>query len=757
MKKRTRQTMNRFRMRAIAFVIVFAMALSPSASMPMDVFAASAYQGKCGDNLTWEYDSDYQHLTISGDGDMWDWTEESLPPWNKHRFNIKSVQFNGNITSIGDLAFVWCHSVSSINIPNGVTKIGHLAFYDCGSLVYVRIPNTVISVGQQSFAHCKALSSITLPDSITSLGSSAFSECNNLSSIVISKSLSEIGNYTFKNCKNLTEVVIPNGVTNIGKSAFSGCSSLASINIPNHITVISESVFSGCSSLETVKIPNSVTTIEKAAFYGCESITTINIPDKIGIIEQSVFENCKNLKSITIPNSVNKICNSAFYQCSSLNNISIPNSITSIESMAFAYCSSLTKMDLPKNITTIEIATFYYSGLESVSIPNSVTKIEHQAFMFCSNLKSVFIPDSVKEVGSDVFANCSDLSTISIPKHPFTRNFGNTFLFCDKIKDVYYRGTVTDWENYRYSYTGDIEKNCSSAVIHFLDDDSENEDPNLTSISVKTLPNKTTYYYDLDKEVDTTGLALTATYKDGTTKEIVDGFTCFPFLFGSETGKQTVTVTYEGKKTSFEVNIIPVKSLELKKKPNKLFYGMGIDTTGVIPIDTSGMLLLATYEDGVQKEVIKNFDCVPSSITNDAFVVRGHEVTIKFGGKTVKYRIAFNGTVQAYYRSDGEIAKNSDGTYKDIPHKFYYSDRFFYYNNTTYHNDLAVMSLGMELASYSSHSTDDQYLRLYNMGNTEEGKYCERAKNIKNLYDDLGFENAKYYTINEHDKKVHKK
>ena len=39
MKKRTRQTISRFRMRAIAFVVVFSMALSAAASMPMDVFA----------------------------------------------------------------------------------------------------------------------------------------------------------------------------------------------------------------------------------------------------------------------------------------------------------------------------------------------------------------------------------------------------------------------------------------------------------------------------------------------------------------------------------------------------------------------------------------------------------------------------------------------------------------------------------------------------------------------------------------------
>ena len=71
MKKRTRQTMNRFRMRAIAFVVIFAMALSAAASMPMDVFAATS--GKCGDNLTWSLDEGTGTLTISGSGKMTDY------------------------------------------------------------------------------------------------------------------------------------------------------------------------------------------------------------------------------------------------------------------------------------------------------------------------------------------------------------------------------------------------------------------------------------------------------------------------------------------------------------------------------------------------------------------------------------------------------------------------------------------------------------------------------------------------------------
>ncbi len=53
-----------------------------------------------------------------------DVTEAAIPD------TIESVA----VTSIGDSAFFWCTSLSSITIPDSVISIGDSAFYCCGSL-----------------------------------------------------------------------------------------------------------------------------------------------------------------------------------------------------------------------------------------------------------------------------------------------------------------------------------------------------------------------------------------------------------------------------------------------------------------------------------------------------------------------------------------------------------------------------------------------------------------------------------------------
>ena len=56
-----------------------------------------------------------------------------------------------SVTSIGDHAFYYCSSLTSIEIPNSVTSIGNWAFYGCSSLTSVEIPNSITSIGS-SFA-----------------------------------------------------------------------------------------------------------------------------------------------------------------------------------------------------------------------------------------------------------------------------------------------------------------------------------------------------------------------------------------------------------------------------------------------------------------------------------------------------------------------------------------------------------------------------------------------------------------------------
>ncbi len=65
----------------------------------------------------------------------------------------------------------------NVVIPDGVTSIGNNAFAWCKSLTSITIPNSVTRIGDWAFAWRKSLTSITIPDSVTSIGKDAFFGC----------------------------------------------------------------------------------------------------------------------------------------------------------------------------------------------------------------------------------------------------------------------------------------------------------------------------------------------------------------------------------------------------------------------------------------------------------------------------------------------------------------------------------------------------------------------------------------------------
>ena len=168
-------------------------------------------------------------------------------------------------------------SSSTYTIPQGITAIGDSAFYYCDSLTSVSIPDSVTSIGDNAFYFCESLTSVTIPDSVTAIGDSAFSYCD-----------------------SLTSVSIPDSVTSIGDEAFYSCSSLTSANIPDSVTSIGDRAFSYCDSLTSVSIPDSVTAIGNRAFYYCDSLTSVSIPNSVTSIGDYAFGDCSNL-TLTVP------------------------------------------------------------------------------------------------------------------------------------------------------------------------------------------------------------------------------------------------------------------------------------------------------------------------------------------------------------------------------------------------------------------------------------------------------------------------
>ena len=412
----------------------------PSSAVTVKVaFSFSNQSGECGNGVTWSL-SDSGMLTISGEGEMTDYSQSSPAPWYAASGSITGIMIGGGVTKLGSYAFGDSTALKSVTIPETVKNIGSNILFGCKALEDLTIPGcssgseinklfgdrpmslrnvvltSVASVPSRAFYECSSLTSVTISDGVTSIGEYAFYGCSSLTSVAIPDSVKSIGKYAFSGCKSLRSVTIPDGVTSIVSYTFSGCNGLTSVTIPNSVTSIVSAAFLGCKSLTSVMIPNSVTSIGQNAFHGCISLTSMTIPDSVTSIGDTAFKNCSSLTSVTIPDSVTRISSGAFYNCSSLTSVVIPVSVTSIGGSAFYNCSSLTSVVIPDSVTSIDYSAFSgCSSLTSVVIPDSVTKIPEYAFSVCSSLRSVVIPDSVTSIGSGAFYECSSLRSVVIP------------------------------------------------------------------------------------------------------------------------------------------------------------------------------------------------------------------------------------------------------------------------------------------------------------------------------------------------------
>jgi hypothetical protein len=90
---------------------------------------------------------------------------------------LKSVRIGNGVTTIGNYAFYYCHSLASVTIPNSVTTISTNAFERCYSLTSVTIPNGVTTIGNNAFYYCYGLTSVTIPNGVTTIGNNAFNNC----------------------------------------------------------------------------------------------------------------------------------------------------------------------------------------------------------------------------------------------------------------------------------------------------------------------------------------------------------------------------------------------------------------------------------------------------------------------------------------------------------------------------------------------------------------------------------------------------
>jgi hypothetical protein len=95
-------------------------------NFPIKVFL-SLTQGQIGDNLYYSISED-GNLSITGSGDMYDYNENSLPPWYNERQFIKSITVDEGVTHIGSYAFYNFDSATGILFAGDAPSLGENCF-----------------------------------------------------------------------------------------------------------------------------------------------------------------------------------------------------------------------------------------------------------------------------------------------------------------------------------------------------------------------------------------------------------------------------------------------------------------------------------------------------------------------------------------------------------------------------------------------------------------------------------------------------
>ena len=455
------------------------------------------------DNLTWTLYADGK-LTISGTGAMKDYNAaENLSPAYMNS-DVKKVVIEDGVTSIGELAFYKCSSLTNITIPDSVTCIAYAAFHGCSSLSSITIPNSVTSIGIYAFVVCSSLTSITIPDGVTSIGWGAFSDCSSLKTISLSckSSLkkSDFGEQadlvSYTNQHLLTKTAAKAATcTESGNKEYWTCKHcgkyfLSDDTNPATATAVelSETVIPalkhknattrGASEPTETEpgysgdryCPDCDTVFEKGYTYWNEdNLTwklyedgTLTISGTGAMKDYDYYNNPSpasqkkdSVKKVVIEDGVTSIRNSAFYDCNSLTSITIPNSVTSIGAYAFSNCYYLTNITIPNSVTSIENYAFRScSSLTSITIPDSVTSIGELAFYSCDSLTSITISNSVTSIEERAFAYCSSLTSITIPDS-VTSIEEAAFAGCSSLTSITIPDSVTSIGEYAF-------QSCSS-------------------------------------------------------------------------------------------------------------------------------------------------------------------------------------------------------------------------------------------------------------------------------------------------------
>ena len=361
------------------------------------------YTGSCGTSATWTYSPADSTLTISGTGEMANYsTNGSTAPW----YALKNM-------------------ITKIVVEEGVSKIGSYAFYGYTTAREVYVPSTITAWGTSTFYNCSSSSKFYF-------GGTLAQWCGYSFGARASCPIYNIRNFYINNEK-ITELIIPDGVKNIGSYAFSGGNYFTSISLPASLETVSSEAFDMCNQVPTIIFrgtqeqwcaisfasfnanPVSLST-GKSLTIADTIVTYIYLPDTFPAIGNRAFYKNTTLVKISLSSNTT-IGTDAFRDCTAELELRGNASGVSADGLSWSLVDSVLTISGTGAMTAYTSANAvpwypYRSSIREVIIEDGVTTVGKYAFNDARKVKKVTLPPSISSIGDYSFQNCISIDSI---------------------------------------------------------------------------------------------------------------------------------------------------------------------------------------------------------------------------------------------------------------------------------------------------------------------------------------------------------
>ena len=559
---------------------------------------------------------------------------------------------SNNTTKIDYQAFEQCNNLTTVEIPDTVTFIDAFAFARSKNLQQITIPEGITELSYFIFSECSSLKEVNLPDTLKEISRSTFDGCTSLEEIVIPGNVTKIDDFT--GCTNLNKIIIPDSVTDITSGSFAGADNLTIVTKSNstahqfatnkNINVELDDTKPTCDVIfeldyESKAFAIITVTADERIRRTDKSWEYVDNTDKKSIKTKYVFteSDIKN-NSVQIPIKVIDLVGN-------LTAIAIARNISDMTSPEVEYIlpdkgtsyeyktgesvtltvkfSEVVKNDTPKIaiITTDSEGNSTRAIEDQMTCEGSSTYTDEYKYSFmiphsCGKPK-IEISGATDKLGNVMQTDDSfilnvkpELESIYVAKSPNKVNYliGEDFeatgmsikaVYCDHTEKEITGYTITDGNNLTVGKTSVTVSYTEEGVTKTTTVPITVNKKLLSKIDLTTQPSKITYIEG--QNFDKAGMKVTATYSDGTSKEVTN----YTITDGDNltVGKTTVAVSYteEGvtKTTtvSITVNKKSLSKIDLTTQPSKITYIEGQN------FDKAGMKVTATYDNGTTKEV----------------------------------------------------------------------------------------------------------------------------------------------------------